>query len=833
LTSVWWPARATTQTPSTDRARRFSQHEVTVNIRHEVTVNANQTSVPSLPMLPTPLDDAHAADTLVVGLGREGKGWMEIKEPRAPFANRRWLRVNWTEYNDAVGETRPVLCNLDEQGHAGLVVGLGAFPRSGGWLEIFRNPGGGWTHAQWLRVPWAAYNAMNGETFPACGDVDGDGRDEIVVGLGRGGRGWVFVFDDATTGYRPLPATPISSAPGWLHLDWPYYTEHSESGGEVRPSAGNLDADAAAEIALGLGPGSGGWVLVLDDAGSRFAPLAGTPGNSGWLQVQWSQYTQAMGETRPVICDLNNDGRGELVLGLGPFPPQGGWINVLGDATSRFAPFGSSRGWTRLTWPAYNAAHGATLPGCTNLDDDPGDELVIGLGQYPANGGWLEIQKHVAGNLSLLSWARVQWDAYNRASGLTRPAGSSGREIAQRLIGLNFSPYVDGQDPNLGSVVNEAQLRTRLQIVAPYTQWVRTFGSTHGLERTGAVARSLGLKVALGAWLGRDRAANGLEIDNVIEAARAVQAGMVIVGSEVLLRGDLTESELLAHIQQVRAALPGIPVTTADVYGQLLAHPAIVAAVDVVLVNYYPYWEGVPIQYALASLHRHHQQIVAAAGGKPIVVSETGWPTCGNTVGQAVPSLSNAAFYYLNFVSWARANAVSFFYFSALDETWKARYEGPQGACWGVWDKNGSLKAGMHAVFDGQLTADNWSGTVIVGGPGTPSVEFTYLPPYGSFDDLRGRVAHVRPNDHRVAVYIKVGSGWWTKPTFADPVTSIWPDGTWSTDITTGGADHTATAIAAFLIPAGYHPPAASGGATLPPELLANAVASFEVTRTP
>lgn len=28
----------------------------------------------------------------------------------------------------------------------------------------------------------------NGGTFPACGDVDGDGRDEIVLGLGKDGQ---------------------------------------------------------------------------------------------------------------------------------------------------------------------------------------------------------------------------------------------------------------------------------------------------------------------------------------------------------------------------------------------------------------------------------------------------------------------------------------------------------------------------------------------------------------------------------------------------------------------------------------------------------------------
>lgn len=97
------------------------------------------------------------------------------------------------------------------------------------------------------------------------------------------------------------------------------------------------------------------------------------------------------------------------------------------------------------------------------------------------------------------------------------------------------------------------------------------------------------------------------------------------------------------------------------------------AAGDVVLANLYPYWEGVDIQQAMAE---------------------------------------NASFYFLNLISWGRAEGVSYFYFEAFDETWKAIYEGPQGAHWGVWDKNGNLKPGMKDVFDGRTIPNNWAGPV-------------------------------------------------------------------------------------------------------------------------
>jgi hypothetical protein len=177
---------------------------------------------------------------------------------------------------------------------------------------------------------------------------------------------------------------------------------------------------------------------------------------------------------------------------------------------------------------------------------------------------------------------------------------------------------------------------------------------------------------------------------------------------------------------------------------------------------------------------------------------------------------------------------VRLFAFEALDESWKSVAEGPLGACWGVFDRTGILKPGMQAVFDGATVPDNWSGTAPVGGPGTPAITFTQVPPYGDLTQLLlGEVQHVAPASHRVAVYIFVNGGWWTKPTFVAPITPITVGGRWRADITTGGVDQDATEIMSFLIPSSYNPPIVAGQPTLPGELNNNAVASLSVTRHP
>jgi len=113
-----------------------------------------------------------------------------------------------------------------------------------------------------------------------------------------------------------------------------------------------------------------------------------------------------------------------------------------------------------------------------------------------------------------------------------------------------------------------------------------------------------------------------------------------------------------------------------------------------------------------------------------------------------------------------------------------------------------------------------------------PSIEITNLPPYRSFADLRGSVSGVEPGECRVAVFIYVPPyGWYTKPTCAQPLTVIQSDGSWTTDITTGGVDELATRVAALLVRTNFDADCVLGLPFLPTNLVAQALASAIVTR--
>ncbi|HKR05135.1 MAG TPA: glycosyl hydrolase family 17 protein, partial [Bacteroidia bacterium] len=260
--------------------------------------------------------------------------------------------------------------------------------------------------------------------------------------------------------------------------------------------------------------------------------------------------------------------------------------------------------------------------------------------------------------------------------------------------------YKDRQSPDKGTHINDDQITDLVKIVSPYTEWIRTYGCTNGLENIGKIAHKAGLKIAAGAWLSGDTNANEVQIANLISASKAGEVDVAIVGSEVLHRGDLNATQLINYIDRVKAAVPGIPVTTADVDKSLLDDPDVMKATDVLFVHIYPYWAGIKIDSAIGYLNAAYDTMVAHSDGKEVIIAETGWPSEGGKRGMAVPSEDNAATYFLNFTSWAKTRQVKYFYFEAFDEAWKSAHEGAVGAHWGIWNSNGkSLKPGIQTVF--------------------------------------------------------------------------------------------------------------------------------------
>lgn len=264
--------------------------------------------------------------------------------------------------------------------------------------------------------------------------------------------------------------------------------------------------------------------------------------------------------------------------------------------------------------------------------------------------------------------------------------------LASGVHGLCFSAYLPGQSPEDHAQLSAEQIRDRLRIIAPHTRWIRTFSCSEGNELAPAIAHELGLKTLVGAWLDADQERNERELAKVVELAQAGHCDLVAVGNEVLLRGELPEDAIIAAVERVKSAVPGVPVAYVDAYYLFAQHPRLVEACDYLPINCYPYWEGVPLEQSFGYVQRMVDMVVDCAHGKPVLIAETGWPTQGSPERGAVPGMDDAARYALNLIPWAERSSVPLFWFSAFDEAWKVGAEGDCGAYWGFWDAEGRPK---------------------------------------------------------------------------------------------------------------------------------------------
>jgi GPH family glycoside/pentoside/hexuronide:cation symporter len=255
------------------------------------------------------------------------------------------------------------------------------------------------------------------------------------------------------------------------------------------------------------------------------------------------------------------------------------------------------------------------------------------------------------------------------------------------LHGLCFSPYVEGQET--GDILSESQIRRRMEIIMPFTKWIRSFSCTEGNELIPKIAHDKGLKTMVGVWISNDKERNDREIKALVKLANDGLVDIAAVGNEVLLRNELSEQELIKYINQVKALLPkNIPVGYVDAYYHFLEKPALTAACDVVLINCYPFWEGADNDHALLYIQHMYELTKHAANGKKVIITETGWPSKGQEVLEAKPSAENAMKYFFNTQQWAKEENIELFYFSSFDESWKIYQEGVVGTQWGLWDKN-------------------------------------------------------------------------------------------------------------------------------------------------
>ncbi|UJX47871.1 beta-1,6-glucan synthase [Xanthobacter sp. YC-JY1] len=281
---------------------------------------------------------------------------------------------------------------------------------------------------------------------------------------------------------------------------------------------------------------------------------------------------------------------------------------------------------------------------------------------------------------------------------LGRPVSMPPSPLAagEKLPCVSYAPFRDGQSPfQKGLVIPEAQIEEDFVRLAQITSCVRTYSIEMGLDKAPALARKHGLTMLLGIWLGPDADRNRIELETGIRLAKenpdVVKA--VVVGNEVLLRGEMSATELANVLARVKREVGGVPVTYADVWEFWERNKGLTENVDFVTIHILPYWEDLPVSAEDAGPHvdEIRQRMAEAFPGKEILIGETGWPSAGRMREDALPSPANQARVMHDVVALAKRQGYRVNVIEAFDQPWKRRSEGTVGGHWGVIDADTRL----------------------------------------------------------------------------------------------------------------------------------------------
>ncbi|QIB35702.1 glycosyl hydrolase family 17 protein [Ancylobacter pratisalsi] len=299
------------------------------------------------------------------------------------------------------------------------------------------------------------------------------------------------------------------------------------------------------------------------------------------------------------------------------------------------------------------------------------------------------------------------------------PAPASPLGAGEKLPCVSYAPFRPGQSPFVaGLVIPPEQIDDDFERLAKITECVRTYSTEMGLSVVPELARKHGLSVLQGIWLGRDAAKNQVEIDAAVKAAQenpdVIKA--VIVGNEVLLRGELAATDIAGLLREVRAKVPEqVKVTYADVWEFWERNPQLASAVDFVTVHILPFWEDIPVaaDKAVSHIGEIREHVGKVFPDKEILIGETGWPSAGRMREGALPSPSNQANVIQELLALAKERGYRVNVIEAFDQPWKRASEGTVGGHWGFLD---AYTRDFKFVW-GEPVSDHprWIGQALVG----------------------------------------------------------------------------------------------------------------------
>jgi len=289
----------------------------------------------------------------------------------------------------------------------------------------------------------------------------------------------------------------------------------------------------------------------------------------------------------------------------------------------------------------------------------------------------------------------------------------------QKLYCVSYTPFRGGQTPlDPATMIPAAQIEDDLTRLSAVTDCIRTYSVDFGLDQIAGIAARHSLKVMQGLWLSSNPEKSHYQIETAVVLANKYPGTIrsIVVGNEVLLRGDMTATDLTNTIRAIKARVQ-VPVTYADVWEFWLRNRDVANAVDFITIHILPYWEDFPIAASASVAHVEsiRRQVVAAFPGKEVLIGEVGWPSAGRMREGALPSPVNQARVVQDVLALSKREKFNVNIIEAFDQPWKRALEGTVGGHWGLFDAatRAPKFAGARAVSNHPLWIWQGAGGII------------------------------------------------------------------------------------------------------------------------
>jgi len=305
-------------------------------------------------------------------------------------------------------------------------------------------------------------------------------------------------------------------------------------------------------------------------------------------------------------------------------------------------------------------------------------------------------------------------------------------ETGHRLAHGNaicYSGYREGQSPVEQVYPSYEQIREDLLILRRNWRFLRLYDCSPHAETVLQVIRDerldfhvmLGLDMAAEMsnphcpWgaeyddetLAANRRSNEEELERLVALARQHRDSVfaVSVGNEASVEWTdhmVPVDRLVEYAQAVGRDIEQ-PVTFCENYVPWTYKlEPLAEALDFIAVHTYPAWEYRSIDDALEYTKQNYHSVVDHYPGKPVVITEAGWPTAANGRGIDPHNASEElqASYYDQLLAWTTAEQILTFVFEAFDEPWKGSPDPLEPEKhWGLFNVDRTPKPVMQEQF--------------------------------------------------------------------------------------------------------------------------------------